>query len=80
VVWGKADFASNQLLIMSNLKSLNPSTEISSPIITTSNVYKSLFPVIKVDLQYPDFICAEDALNLGDLLILVNGVTLIEVS
>ena len=61
-------FASNQLLVSSNLKCFNSASILPDNCITIANCYKSFFSAVEVYLQDKIFILSDNALNLSDLL------------
>ena len=72
--------ASNQLLIVSNIKHFFPSTIPHNIAITiASHFYQSVVVVIELDCDYRPFIVDDDGFNSGDLFRWVKDVTGIEV-
>ena len=66
---------SNQLLIIRNLEDFYPSAPFLDPIIIVTHFYQSLLVVVEVYLIDCVFFLADNAIDLGDLLVWVEGIT-----
>ena len=71
-------FATNQLLVIGNLKDFSSSTNSLEPV-TLSHHYQSLLVVVEVHLEDPLFILVDDDFNLVDLFGWVKSVIISEV-
>ena len=70
------EFAANQLLIIGNIEDFNSSTIFLDKIIVNRAIFHQfVLVVVEVDLDKIIFIPVDEALNSGDLLCWVKGVT-----